>query len=135
MPLHVYMHAHGYTYVTCRSPFGKLRRTSSRGSLSDTLGNANKFLQASLKGKAILQDGADSRKNLFDGVEDAAAQYPVVTRDMARPGLMVTLNLKQFAGPGRARFRGDTGPGVMMEDHFGDGELWRVRWIQTVRCM
>ena len=54
---------------------------------------------------------------------------------MARPGLMVTLNLKQFAGPGRARFRGDTGPGVMMEDHFGDGELWRVRWIKTVRCM
>ena len=72
---------------------------------------------------------------MFDGVEDAAAQYPVVTRDMARPGLMVTLNLKQFAGPGRARFRGDTGPGVMMEDHFGDGELWRVRWIKTVRCM
>ena len=109
-----------------------MRRTGSFGSttsLFEGLQNASLFLQAATRGQGSA-DGVDSPADgLFGGVEDALDSY--VTAESAQVGQLVTLNLKEFKGKGIPRFPGDTGPGCLLEDHFGDGTMWRVRWITT----
>jgi len=54
-----------------------------------------------------------------------------VGKDNARPGLLVTLDLDSYLASGQCRFPGDDGPGTLLEDHFGDSSMWRVRWLHT----
>jgi len=56
---------------------------------------------------------------------------PKVTGENAYTGMMVALDLEVYGLSGLARFPGDAGPGVLLEDHFGDGSCWRVRWVLT----
>lgn len=95
-------------------------------SLFEGLQNASVFLQAATG--AANED----QNTLFDGIEEAfdGLHEELVSAETARVGGIVTLNLKDFKGE-IARFPGDTGPGCLLEDHFGDGLFWRVRWITT----
>ena len=111
-----------------------LVRTGSFGSMTslfDGLQHASVFLQAAT-GDAAAQGPGESGEALLDGLENAfdGKQEQFVTGDTAKVGGIVTLNLRDYKGV-IPRFPGDTGPGCLLEDHFGDGSFWRVRWIST----
>mmetsp|Transcript_60261 Transcript_60261/g.160394 ORF Transcript_60261/g.160394 Transcript_60261/m.160394 type:complete len:157 (-) Transcript_60261:544-1014(-) len=74
----------------------------------------------------------DSAPDDEDGAQDMSRH---VTPLNGRPGMLVSLDVDAFvAGSlslGCCRFPGDEGPGQLLEDHFGDGLMWRVRWLRT----
>mmetsp|Transcript_60255 Transcript_60255/g.160351 ORF Transcript_60255/g.160351 Transcript_60255/m.160351 type:complete len:510 (-) Transcript_60255:526-2055(-) len=110
---------------------GKIEGRSFLGSFARSTTRKVKMSFSSSTGEV---DGPRlSREDSSSSSDDAAAEDLArhVTQQNGRPGMLVSLDVDAFVATpfGSCRFPGDEGPGQLLEDHFGDGLMWRVRWL------